>query len=194
MTEIEKLLVMNYENACNYLKNKYGHVAKDYFMDETMTKAKIRQSIKRGKEGLYIHHIDEDKAIKLSTPKYAQLAPFTFQKANRLVYCNLLEHLVLHIKIVESTKSKYGCGGIYAYIVPELNDIYSGIQYQQPWKQKVSTIILPLKQDYLKCIKKLVDLDFPYPLLSSFNDKFQLWESKNNNQLYNEMKKLGVKY
>ncbi len=194
MTEIEKLLAMNYENVCNYLKNKYGHVAKDYFIDKTMTKAKIRQSIKRGREGLYIHHIDEDKVIKLSTPKYAQLAPFAFQKANRLVYCNLLEHLVLHIKIVEFTKLKYGYGGIYAYIVPELNDIYSGIQYQQPWKQKVSAIVLPLKQDYLKCIKKLVDLGFSYPLLNSFNDKFQLWESKNNNQLYDEMKKLGVKY
>lgn len=52
MTEIEKLLATNYQDVCNYLKNKYGHVAKDYFTDETMTKAKIRWSIKRGKEGL----------------------------------------------------------------------------------------------------------------------------------------------
>lgn len=192
MIEIEKLLAINYQDVCNYLKNKYGHVAKDYFTDETMTKKS--QGITRGKEGLCIHHIDEDKAILLSTTDYAQLAPFAFQKSNRLVYCNLLEHLVLHIKIVESTKLKYGCGGIYAYINPELNDIYSGIQYQQPWKKKVSAIVLPLKQDYLKCIKKLVDLDFFYPLLSYFNDKFGLWDSKNNNQLYDEMKKLGVNY
>lgn len=194
MTEIEKLLIMNYQDVCFYLKNKYGNITKDYFIDQTMTKAKIRRSIKRGKDGLYIHHIDEDKAIKLSTPAYAQLAPFAFQKANRLVYCNLLEHLVLHIKIVESTKLKYGCGGIYAYIVPELNDIYSGVQYQQPWKQKVSAIVLPLVEDYFKCIKKIIELDFPYPLLSSFNGKFGWWDSKNNNQLYDEMKILGVKY
>lgn len=197
MTEIEKILTLNYEDVCNYLKNKYGYLKKDYFSDETMTKK--TQGITRGKEGLYIHHIDEDKAILLSTPEWAQKSLFAYQKADRLVYCNLLEHLVLHIKIFEYPHSNknsdinVGVGGIFAFIVPELNDIYSGIQYNLPWKQKVSEIVLPLKQDYFKCIKKLVDLGFTYPLLSSFNAQFGLWNNENNNKLYEEMIKIGVK-
>ncbi|WP_342273080.1 hypothetical protein [Spiroplasma endosymbiont of Acasis viretata] len=86
-----------------------------------------------------------------------------------------------------------GVGGIYAFIVPELNDIYSGIQYKQPWKQKVAKVVLPLKEDYFKCIKKLVELGFSYPLLTSFNHQFGTWNNRNNNKLYEEMKKMGVK-
>ncbi len=74
----------------------------------------------------------------LSTPTYAKKNPFDYQKADHLVYCNLLEHLVLHIKIVEypnpAQNAGETCGGIggiiYNYIVPELNDIYSGIVYK----------------------------------------------------------------
>ncbi|WP_425382385.1 hypothetical protein [Spiroplasma endosymbiont of Melieria omissa] len=197
MSEVEKLLTMNYENVCNFLKNKYGCISKKYFSDATMSKKS--QGITRGKEGLYIHHIDEDKAILLSTPKWAQKSLFAYQYADRLVYCNLLEHLVLHIKIFEyphPNKHNFmevGVGGIYAFIVPELNDIYSGIQYKQPWKQKVTELVLPLKEDYFKCIKKLVELGFSYPLLTSFNHQFGTWNNRNNNKLYEEMKKMGVK-
>ncbi|WP_375317597.1 hypothetical protein [Spiroplasma endosymbiont of Virgichneumon dumeticola] len=121
---------------------------------------KKTQGITRGKEGLYIHHIDEDKAILLSTPEWARISPFDYQKADRLVYCNLLEHLVLHIKIFEyphpnkNPMMAVGVGGIYGFIVPELNDIYSGIQYKQPWKQQVIKNIISLKNEYFKCIKK----------------------------------------
>ncbi|WP_253723458.1 hypothetical protein [Spiroplasma citri] len=154
--------------------------------------------ITRGNEGLYIHHIDEDKAIMLSTPAYAKKNPFDYQKADHLVYCNLLEHLVLHIKIVEypnpaqNSGETCGVGGIYNYIVPELNDIYSGIVYKQSWKQKVTEIILPLKNDYFKCIKQLVNLNFDYALLKSFNTKYDLWSNDKNKQIYKRLKKLGV--
>jgi len=49
----------------------------------------------------------------------------------------LLEHLVLHIKIFEFPNlnkniiDDVGVGGIYAFIAPELNDIYSGIKYKR---------------------------------------------------------------
>lgn len=197
MTEIEKLLAMNYESVCNYLKNKYGNVPKDYFLDKTITKK--TQGITRGKEGLYIHHIDEDKTILLSTPEWAKKSPFDYQKANRLVYCNLLEHLVLHIKIFEyphpnkNPMMNVGVGGIYSFIVPELNDIYSGIQYKELWKQKVIENIISLKNEYFKCIKKLIELDFPYSLLNSFNAKYGLWKNENNKEIYEQLKKLGAK-
>jgi hypothetical protein len=136
MSYIEELLEMSYQDVIKNLKEKYGVVPKNYFTDETCTKK--TQGISRGKEGLYIHHVDEDKAILLSKLEFARKNPFDFQKADRLVYCNLLEHLVLHIKIVEysnNNKNRFeevGAGGIYAFIVPELNDIYSGIKYKQP--------------------------------------------------------------
>lgn len=198
MTEIEKLLLMNYDQCINHFKTKYGNVPKDYFTDDTC-KYKTR-GITRGKEGLYIHHIDEDKAIMLSTTEYAIKNRFDYQKADRLVYCNLLEHLVLHIKIFEfpnpnkNLNDNVGVGGIYHFIVPELNDIYSGIRYKQSWKQKVAAIVLPLKDDYFKCIARLVALNFPYPLLTSlfFNERIG-WGNEKNQLLYDQLKQIGVK-
>ncbi|AVN65163.1 hypothetical protein CG002_02210 [Mesoplasma florum] len=196
MTEIEYLLSLNYVECCEELIKKYGNVPGDYFLDEECTKK--NNKITRGKEGLYIHHIDEDKAIMLSHPNFARMNPITFQKAERLVYCNLLEHLVLHIKIFEfpnKNKNKnesVGVGGIYNFIVPELNDIYAGIQYKQVWKQEVIRTVLPLKDDYFKCIKKLINLNFRYPLCTSFIYNSHIWNEKNNKKIYKDLKKLGV--
>lgn len=198
MTFIEELLTKTYQECVDILLKKYGEIKKSYFVDYKCNKK--TSGITKGKLGLYIHHIDEDKAIMLSTPEYAQKNPFRYQQGDRLVYCNLIEHLVLHIKIVEyknplqNQHEECGVGGIYNYIVPELNDIYSGIKYKQPWKQKVIEVVLPLKNDYLKCIQKLVDLDFKYPLLTSFNESFGLWKKEYNNPLFLELKNLGVKY
>ncbi|AXK51637.1 hypothetical protein [Spiroplasma alleghenense] len=199
MTEIEKLLELNYEDCCNYFINKYGKVGGNYFNDEECTRKNTK--VTRGKEGLYIHHIDEDKAILLSTPEYARENPFEFQKADRLVYCNLLEHLLLHIKIFEyPNKNKnigedVGIGGIYNFIAPELNDIYSGISYKQPWKQKVVEVVIPLKSDYFKCIEKLLSLGFDRPLLRSFyfNELSGIWNPEKNKEIFDELRKLGVK-
>ncbi|MDI4567961.1 MAG: hypothetical protein E7Y34_02650, partial [Mycoplasma sp.] len=193
----QKLLTFNYQQCVDYLINKYGPVKKNYFTDSSMTKKST--GITRGKEGLYIHHIDEDKAILLSTPKWAMLQPYSYQHASRLVYCNLLEHLVLHIKIFEFPNPnkvpnmEVGVGGIYNFIVPELNDIYSGILYKQPWKQKVVELVLPLKDDYFSCISHLIKLNFKYPLLSSFNTLFGNWSNEKNKLIYYKLRKLGVK-
>ncbi|WP_146063674.1 hypothetical protein [Williamsoniiplasma lucivorax] len=88
-----------------------------------------------------------------------------------------------------------GIGGIYTFIVPELNDIYSGIKYKQPWKQKVIEMVLPHKNDYLKCIKRLVDWNFSENLLTSFVYNQPLgWYKNKNQELFEEMKKLGVRH
>lgn len=44
-----------------------------------------------------IHHMNENKAVCLTVGR----SLWEFQKSYRLVYCNLLEHLLLHIKIEE---------------------------------------------------------------------------------------------
>lgn len=204
MTEIERLLNLTYEQCVEHFLKKYGNVQGNYFLDELCTRKNSK--ITRGKEGLFVHHIDEDKAIMLSSPAWAQKNPFEWQKAERLVYCNLLEHLLLHIKIVEfpnknqNIRELCGVGGVANFLVPELNDIYSGISYKQPWKQKVIENVLPLKNDYFKCMKKLVGLknfnNRLYPLLTSFAFEFnaKIWNKKNNEKIFDELKKIGVKY
>lgn len=98
LTEME----MNYETLVGYLKAKYGVAQCDYFTNATCnTKSK---RITRTKEGLFCHHIDEDKGCNLGDSNFAREQPYEYQKAERLVYCNYLEHLLLHIRI---GKDKY---------------------------------------------------------------------------------------
>ena len=55
--------------------------------------------VTRTKEGLYCHHLREDRGGNLSSPGAADSQPFEWQKKENLLYCNILEHLILHIKI-----------------------------------------------------------------------------------------------
>lgn len=88
---------MNYDEFVSYLLKKYGPAKYDYFTNATCkTKSK---RISRTKEGLFCHHIDEDKGYMLSHTGCALEQPFEYQKAERLVYCNYIEHLLLHILI-----------------------------------------------------------------------------------------------
>lgn len=90
---------MSYYELCNYLKDKYGCVNEDYFLDSKCTRVNL--PIKRAKEGLEIHHIAEAEpnVYDLSTPAHAKKYPFEYQSKDNLCYCNLLEHLLLHILI-----------------------------------------------------------------------------------------------
>ncbi|MDE5766918.1 MAG: hypothetical protein K2H56_00050, partial [Malacoplasma sp.] len=187
MSEIEKMLAFNYEECCDYLKNKYGEIKKNFFTNPSCKYP--NNSIKRGEEGLFIHHIDEDKAIMLSVTEYAIKNPFEYQYGNRLVYCNLLEHLVLHIKIVENPNpnqnknENVGIGGVFNYMIPELNDIYSGIEYSN-WKIAVIDSVIDLKNDYFKCLEylmKISDRDLKSYLTSfGFNLLYKKWKRENN--------------
>ena len=96
-SEIQSQLKMTYSELVDYLLKKYGPAKCDYFRTEAC-KSK-NPKVSRTSEGLYCHHIDEDKAIMLCNDKFAANNPFEYQKAERLVYCNALEHLILHIKI-----------------------------------------------------------------------------------------------
>lgn len=193
--DILKMLEMNYDECCNFLKSKYGIIEKSYFCNETCRSA--NKSIKRTGDGLFIHHIDEDKAIMLSTKSYALQNPFEYQKGDRLVYCNLLEHLILHIKIVEfpnpNKKDIYpGVGGIVNFIIPELNDIYSGIKYDQKWRERYVQEIIELRDSYLKCIdyltkKFVVTKD---NLLTSNPKSVFIWNKKNNKEIFDEIKSI----
>lgn len=149
--EIIKELSMNYIELCNYLIEKHGVAKYSYFHTKEM-KSKNKK-IGRSKEGLYCHHIDEDKADNLSNPEFARNYPFDFQMPNRLVYCNILEHLILHIKICLIRNRIMPA--ISTFITGEINDYYNGYISSKP---NSNILYMPLennKSNYIKIIKYL---------------------------------------
>lgn len=102
----EALFDMSYDEYVNTLLEKYGSVPHDYYRNEVCL---TRSGNSRSHEGLVIHHIDEDKEAGLSSMwKYRNpfSMPEEYQKADRLVYCNFVEHLLLHMKILEKELTK----------------------------------------------------------------------------------------
>ena len=137
--EVNKILYeISYNDYVNQLKEKYGNVPKDYFYVATKgkTQGELAKTpgITRGKEGLYIHHVYECYYLNLGDPFMynLQLAPSKLlddkkiedaQKAENLVYCNLLEHLILHIKIALEYHRGAEHVGI-SFITGDLNRLY----------------------------------------------------------------------
>lgn len=188
----------NYLEYCDYLQKKYGIGLCDY-----MTKSWNKNSkVTRTNEGLIAHHKYEDHAIMLSTKEYAMQNPFEWQLAKNIVYCDYLEHLLLHILICEypsEAKNQFeavGIGGVINYIIPELNDFYSGWKTNQGWRLNCHNLIKNDKKVYLTLVKRFKDFwknspDFNIELLlTSFNEAYGLWSRKQNHKLYKKIIKL----
>ena len=151
--EINEQLEMNYTELVDYLLKKYGKAKYDYFCNE-LCKSKNKK-VSRTNEGLFCHHIDEDKSILLSNDKFAIQSPFEYQKADRLVYCNILEHLILHIKIVEEPKQTnyQGIGGAVCIICPQINDFFNGYIFKQQYLNTCFNLIKNNFDDYINVLK-----------------------------------------
>ena len=149
--EYNKVKSFTYLEYCDYLQQKYG-LASCAYMSENWKK---NSKVSRTKEGLYVHHKYEDHAIMLGNPAYAKKNPYEWQKRENLVYCNLLEHLLLHLLICEypaedkNKNEQVGIGGVVNFIVPELNDVYSGFVSKQQWQQNCHNVIINNKDTYL---------------------------------------------
>ncbi|MBQ9468665.1 MAG: hypothetical protein IJU52_06635 [Clostridia bacterium] len=100
--EIVKELSLTYNDLATYLQVKYGMSKYDYF--HTPSCKSVNKKVSRTKEGLMCHHIDENVGYNLSEPSCAIQQPYVYQKKERLVYCNILEHLILHLKICSMDK------------------------------------------------------------------------------------------
>lgn len=157
--EIKKEINMNYKELVAYLLNKYGPSKYDYFHNNTY-KTKNKK-VTRTQEGLFCHHIDEDKAEDLSYPKLAMRYPYEYQKADRLVYCNYLEHLLLHIQIGEDKfwkthkELKYPVQ-FASFIVPgisfiskNINTLYKNNGSSIPWMNRCFKEIENNFDDYI---------------------------------------------
>lgn len=195
LTEYESIKNFNYIEYCDYLQQKYGIGLSDY-----MTKSWNKNSkCTRTKEGLLAHHKFEDHAIRLSNKEYAMKNPFEWQLAKNIVYCDYLEHLLLHILICENPATDndmVGIGGVINFIVPELNDVYSGWESKQQWQTNCHNLIKNDKNVYLILLQRFNDNADKYPfytrnsLLTSYNEKYGLWAKSKNKKLFEEIVKL----
>ena len=116
----------------------------------------------------------------LSNSSFASKNPFAYQKADRLCYCDILEHLILHIKIAEEPKNKdanknefTGIGGAVTFICRQINDCYSGRILTQKFSLRIKEMIKDNFDDYIMILQRLYDLiktDPAYSILFSKDD------------------------
>lgn len=181
----ESMLKTNYQDIVSALLKKYGSAKHNYFKD---TACKIKNPlVTRTNEGLFCHHIDEDKAIMLCNDKFAVNNPFEYQKAYRLVYCNLLEHLLLHVKIAENPSPDAnenelpGIGGAINFICKDLNDIYSGKKFSDEWRKNVADKVKDNFDDYIIILRYLWNIVEKNPVYKAIITKEMLcvgWDGK----------------
>lgn len=161
--EIIKEVKMTYYELCKYLIQKYGPAEYNYF---TKPECKYKnKKVSRTKEGLYCHHMDEDEGGNLSNPPQARIQPYEWQKKENLVYCNLIEHLLLHIKIDVLRQNGmirlpydiprfFANGGLF-WLTSELNDMYMNGGTETRWKKPCYEKIKENYGDYISLMKSL---------------------------------------
>ena len=175
---IEYQLSMTYDDYVHWLLEKYGPAKFDYFSNE-MCRSKS-SNITRTKEGLVCHHIDENKAILLSDPDIARANPFEYQKKDRLVYCNLIEHLLLHLKIVNEchkTNPVLGGGGVET-IRRQINGYYEDKPCSQSYHTDLYNVIAEKYDDYIKVLKYGIRIYEEIGYFDSLQNFASNWEYK----------------
>lgn len=195
LAEYEKVKNFNYLEYCDYLQGKYGIGLCDY-----MTKSWNKNpKVTRTREGLIAHHKFEDHAIQLSTLEYAKNNPFEWQLAKNIVYCDYLEHLLLHILICEypapdrNAYEDVGVGGVINYLVPELNDVYSGWISGLAWQRTCHDLIRNDINVYIQLLIKFANVrkdclyENPNCLYTSLNEmmgRSDIWSCEKNAEIF----------
>lgn len=130
---------MPYQDLVDYLKEKYGPARYNYFYKDNCRSR--RPEVSRTTEGLICHHIREDMGGNLSNKSQAIIQPYEWQLKQNLVYCNLLEHLLLHFKIAvlrQKAKLKqpydilqfFTTDGIYM-VANQINGLFKRMAHKQ---------------------------------------------------------------
>lgn len=134
-----------YDKYCDYLINKHGAATGPYFTDTYWTKTinKPKEPIKnskvtRTKEGLFLHHRQENHVASLSNPQVAATHDYELQSAENLVPCDYLEHLLLHIMICENPEpfegENVGVNGTLNWIFPALASFFEKKHIPLEWQ------------------------------------------------------------
>ena len=101
--DLQDEINMTYNEYVDYLIVKYGTATCDFYYNyhcETENRSIHRLST----DGLFLHHIAEECMVDFNTltsKEYAKSRPFELQKAQNFIYCDYLEHLLLHMKIAK---------------------------------------------------------------------------------------------
>jgi hypothetical protein len=179
---------MPYDEYVNYLLKKYGPAKYDYFCNEKCKSKNSKNS--RSSEGLFCHHIDENKEILLSTPEIARSRSFAYQKSNRLVYANYMEHLLLHIKIVQEDTEQEGLGlGGVIMISSAINDYFRHGR-ADGWKGHAMVHVKENYNDYIiimKHFKDFADRDKNLKVLLASPVLAQGWYGRINYKVHRDL-------
>lgn len=151
LTEYKQLLSKNYEKAVEFLLKKYGTAEDDYFSEksyERFLKGEIKNITKgkfsRSVDGLECHHVDEDKFLNISNRDSikdfmtGQNVPFESHKKERLVFCDVIEHAILHILIAKETSLIFGSTGYMCYLKPKIQEWYLDKNIPQKSKHHIT--------------------------------------------------------
>jgi hypothetical protein len=129
-----------YDAYVQVLLAKYGAAPADYFREDSYQQflagersLPVKNRITRTADGLYVHYIDEDKIIMISTPRSIKdyNIPYAYQRRDRLVYANEIEHAILHLliatehphSVLQAAGTEHfavGIGGYLAFLRPEM--------------------------------------------------------------------------
>ncbi|MDT0669294.1 hypothetical protein RM616_06830 [Mammaliicoccus sciuri] len=157
---------MSYDEVIILLNKQYGEVTDNYYKEKSYNKflnGEIK-SISKGKfsktkEGLYCHHVFENKYDNLSNANFIShyKYPFDYQKKENLGYSDLFEHLILHTLIAKESNGIHGLAGYFAFILPNveewyINEIDPGLEWQKNCKEKAY-----LSKEYVQ--KILLEID-----------------------------------
>lgn len=172
--EIERLLKLNYNQLVNELLVKYGPARYDYFskLKGSLNIYSKSHRISRTVEGLFVHHIDENRYPGLSSDRIynydfqemnglsdyqIRLIRKDFQRAERLVYCDLIEHLLLHVKAFENQRplvvgEEIASRGAYI-IGKDVVRALAGRFGIEPWQTSVAKAIEGQWDEYLSILR-----------------------------------------
>lgn len=148
---LNKVWNMSYDEYVQVLLKKYGPATSNYFING-------RISASRTKDGLECHHIDEDKIAGLSNRHSEKQYP-EYQKDDRLVYCNRIEHLILHSKIAKLNNENDDLFGYFKggpkLLITKLNDNYMEQSTKKDWNTIVSANVEERFPLYIEVLKRI---------------------------------------
>lgn len=172
-----KLLDLSYIDLVQHLIQKYGEARDDYYRENSykrFLKGEIKSITKgkfaRSKEGLFCHHVYENKSLKLSDIDFIKKNkyPYRYQKKENLVYCDLIEHLILHAVIAKETNLEFGFPGFSAYIAPMIIEWYIDEKIPSPpWQQVARTKAIVTPEEAIEILyqaNKSIGKSFPRTL------------------------------
>lgn len=205
LNHYESLLELSYEQAVSRLLDIYGQATVDYFSERSYTRflngeiktMKSQKKISRTSEGLYCHHINEIEFANLCNLDYIKMqrVPFTSHTKDKLVYCDMIEHLILHLLIYKEKRNHLGIGGVnimkeiydywFTYQVPVrawektcFDKCYLEPDHRKQFFAKYQEILDSIEPDHEAIAQGVIDILLPPEQRAVFERLFGDWYGK----------------